>query len=58
MRHRQRSLRTLVLVGCLASAASVLAACTERGPFEEAGEEIDDAINDIADEIDDELDEL
>jgi hypothetical protein len=35
----------------LAGAAAPLTACDE-GPFEEAGEEIDDAADDIEDEID------
>ena len=38
----------LVLAG---TAAPLLTAC-EKGPFEEAGEEIDDAVDDVGDEID------
>jgi hypothetical protein len=48
-------LRSLVCVGLLVTGATLLGACTERGPFVEAGEEIDDAIDDIGDEIEDEL---
>ena len=38
----------LLLAG---TAAPLLTAC-EKGPFEEAGEEIDDAVDDVEDEID------
>lgn len=43
-------LRTLVCVGAIAGGASIVAAC-EEGPFEEAGE----AIDDVGDEIDEEF---
>ncbi len=44
-------IRSLVMIGAIAGGASAMSACTDEGPFEEAGEEIDEA----ADEIDEEL---
>jgi hypothetical protein len=36
----------------LASVATPLLVACEKGPFEEAGEEIDDAVDDVGDEVD------
>ena len=33
-----------------------LSACKEQGPFEEAGEEIEDAVEDVGDAIEDAVD--
>ena len=46
------SIAALVLTGILA------AGCSNDGPFEEAGEEIDDAVNDVEESVEDAADEV
>ena len=43
--------RNLLVALVLGTAAPALVAC-EGGPFEEAGEEIDDAVDEVEDELD------
>ena len=42
-------LRVLLASGFIFGGLSALSACTDEGPFEEAGEEVDDVIDDIDD---------
>lgn len=44
-------IRALFLIGAIAGGASAMSACTDEGPFEEAGEEIDEAAEEIDEEI-------
>ena len=46
-----QALKQPILWLLLAGAAIPLTAC-EEGPFEEAGEEVDQAVDDVGDEID------
>ena len=49
------ALRSWLLVGF---AVALLGACSERGPFEKAGEAADDAAGDVSDAVDDAADDL
>jgi hypothetical protein len=44
-------IRPLWLLLIMAATAPLLAACSEDGPFEEVGEEIDDAADEVEDEL-------
>ena len=50
-------LKKLAIMGMLAFPLSALVACENEGPFERAGEEIDDTADDVNDDIKDGLDE-
>lgn len=44
--------RPLLILGIFAGSFSLVTGCKNDGPFEEAGEEIDNAADEIGDEID------
>lgn len=53
-----KHLRMLAVAFCLVFVGGgMLAACSEQGPAEKAGEKIDDAADDAGDAIDDAVDE-
>ena len=41
------------LVGMVAASVLGMAGCESQGPFEEAGEELDEAVEEVQDEVDD-----
>ena len=48
----------LLAVLTLLGAVTVLPACEEEGPFEEAGEEIDQAANELGDSLEEACEEI
>lgn len=60
--NKKYTKRSLALIGTLSLAAApamILAGCSDSdGPFEEAGESIDDAADDVGDSLDDAADEV
>jgi hypothetical protein len=46
-----KGLETLLLASVLGLGFGGLVGCESQGPFEEAGEEIDDAIDEVEDEL-------
>jgi hypothetical protein len=48
---RIKSLEAFLLASVLGLGLGGLAGCESQGPFEEAGEEIDDAIDEVEDEF-------
>ncbi|MBN1238520.1 MAG: hypothetical protein JXB36_08450 [Gammaproteobacteria bacterium] len=48
---KTKTLEALLLASLLGVGAGALAGCESQGPFEEAGEEIDEAADEIEDEL-------
>jgi PBP1b-binding outer membrane lipoprotein LpoB len=46
-------MKSIKLIAIALAAALALAACEEQGPFEEAGEKIDDATEDVGNAVED-----
>ena len=55
---RLRALTNFMSGLLLATSACALSACNDDGPFEEAGEKVDDAIDDAGDAVEDLGDEI
>jgi tRNA A37 threonylcarbamoyltransferase TsaD len=47
----EKLFRMLIVGSAVFGGATLLTACDNEGPFEEAGEEIDDAVDDVEDEL-------
>jgi hypothetical protein len=52
----KKSTYTTVVIAFLASFALLFTGCEQSGPFEDAGEGIDETVDDAGDEIDDATD--
>jgi predicted small lipoprotein YifL len=50
--------RAAILVLASIVGIAALTGCTKKGPFEEAGEEIDDTFDDVGDAIEDAADDV
>ena len=51
MKTKTKTMEVLLLASLLGIGVGALAGCESQGPFEEAGEEIDDAADEIEDEL-------
>lgn len=52
------SLKKLAILGLLAFPLAATVGCEEEGPFERAGENVDDAADDVGDEMEDAGEEI
>lgn len=52
------ALRAALLVVVAGAGFALLSGCEDEGPFEEAGEEIEDSIDDAGDALEDAADEI
>lgn len=52
MKITKKSIEAVMLASLLGFSVAGISGCESQGPFEEAGEEIDDTVDEVEDEID------